>query len=381
MSNLKATQSNSDIHMLRKMKVCKVYNSAICYIRSFILVRFLLLFPFFLYGQEDIRQHSGTDPVEVSATLYINKIYNIDSVNETYQIDGYMYYSWIDERVVFSAEDSLVKTMIYENERAKELIKNDFWIPAFELINVQGSKQDPNIRIEIHRDHKIEYVERFFDTFSTNMDYQKFPFDSQTFKVEIEAFSYDQSQLIFTNSEIFPKLDNENLSGIISEDWKITNLKDAITTNSFEFSTNELETQKSYSRVIFRVEAERIYGYYLWQVLFPLMIIILSSFSIFWIKEFSAQVGVGFTLMLTVVAFNFYSASILPKLPYNTFIEYVIIVGYIFIFLGIIAVILHHRLTPSNKAKDKIKLLKHCRYGFPIAYALIMMILYIRKVL
>ena len=367
--------------MVRKIKVCKVYNSAINYIRLFVLVCVLLLAPSFLYGQQGIQQHSGADPVEVSATLYINKIYNIDSVNETYQIDGYMYYSWIDERVVFSAEDSLAESMIYENERAKELMKNDFWIPAFELINVQGSKEDPNIRIEIHRDHKIEYVERFFDTFSTDMDYQKFPFDSQTFKVEIEAFSYDQSQLIFTNSELFPKLDNENLSGIISEDWKITNLKDAITTNSFEFPNNESEAKKTYSRVIFMVEAERIYGYYLWQVLFPLMIIILSSFSIFWIKEFSAQIGVGFTLMLTVVAFNFYSASILPKLPYNTFIEYVIIVGYIFIFLGIIAVILHHRLNSTNEVKDKIKLLKHCRYGFPVTYTLIMMILFINKVL
>lgn len=367
--------------MVRKIKVCKFNTTMISHIRSFVLVCFFLLAPSLSYGQQDIQQHSGADPVEVSATLYINKIYNIDSVNETYQIDGYMYYSWIDERVVFNAEDSLVESMIYENERAKELMKSDFWIPAFELINVQGSKEDPNIRIEIHRDHKIEYVERFFDTFSTDMDYQKFPFDSQAFKVEIEAFSYDQSQLIFKNSEIYPKLDNENPSEIISEDWKITKLKDTITTNSFEFSNNDVGAQKTYSRVIFRVEAERIYGYYLWQVLFPLMIIILASFSIFWIKEFSAQIGVGFTLMLTVVAFNFYSASILPKLPYNTFIEYVIIVGYIFIFLGIIAVILNHRLNGNSDVDDKVKLLKHYQYGFPITYALIMIILYISKVM
>lgn len=366
--------------MLRKIKACKAHKTMISYIRPFVLVCFLLLAPSFSYGQQDTQQHSGAGPLEVSAALYINKIYNINSVNETYDIDGYIYYSWVDERALFRPKDSLAESIIYENEQAKELMKSGLWVPAFELINVQSSKENPNIRIEIHRDHKIEYVERFFDTFSTEMDYQKFPFDSQKFKVEIEAFSYNQSKLIFTNSTIFPKLDDENLFKIISEDWKITSLKDTIITNSFEYY-DELGEEKSYSRVVFMVEADRVYGYYLWQVLFPLLIIILSSFSIFWIKEFSAQIGVGFTLMLTVVAFNFYSASILPKLPYNTFIEYVIIVGYIFIFLGIIAVILNHRLNGSSEEKEKISLLKHYRYGFPITYALIMVTLYVSKVM
>ena len=81
--------------------------------------------------------------------------------------------------------------------------------------------------------------------------------------------------------------------------------------------------------------------------------------------------------MLTVVAFNFYSASILPKLPYNTFIEYVFIVGYIFIFLGILAVIINHRINGIEEEENKIPLLKHFRYGFPLVYAIIMIVLYI----
>lgn len=40
-------------------------------------------------------------PVEVSVDLYINKIYNINTVDETYQIDGYLEYSWVDERLKF----------------------------------------------------------------------------------------------------------------------------------------------------------------------------------------------------------------------------------------------------------------------------------------
>jgi hypothetical protein len=151
-----------------------------------------------------------------------------------------------------------------------------------------------------------------------------------------------------------------------------------IITKAYKYMDDNVNSKKNlYSRVIFEVRAKRLPGYYEWQVLFPLLIIILASFSIFWIKEFGSQIGVGFTLMLTVVAFNFYSASILPKLPYNTFIEYVIIVGYIFIFLGILAVIINHRINGEENKEHKIPLLKHFRYAFPLAYAIIMIVLYL----
>lgn len=125
----------------------------------------------------------------------------------------------------------------------------------------------------------------------------------------------------------------------------------------------------------FQIDANRKSSYYLWQVLFPVIIIILAFFSIFWIKDFGTQIGVGFTLMLTVVAFNFYSSSILPILLCSTFIEYVILIGYIFVFLCIIAVIINHRINDADEKKDKIPLLKYFRSLFLLLYVLIIAIL------
>lgn len=132
------------------------------------------------------------------------------------------------------------------------------------------------------------------------------------------------------------------------------------------------ENSRTWSRVEFEVKATRLSGYFVWQILFPLIIIIMASFVMFWIRDFGTQIGVGFSLMLTVVAFNFYSASILPKLPYNTFIEYIILVGYIFIFLGIIAIIINYRLNGDSREENKYPLLKWFRYLFPLIYLLVM---------
>ncbi|MDN3663808.1 hypothetical protein ACFFU1_17745 [Algibacter miyuki] len=322
----------------------------------------------FLYAQQNLKPQTNGAPIEVSVSLRVNKIYNINSVDETYQIDGYMLYSWVDERLKFTPNDSIPNIQIYENDSAKALINTSLWVPVFEFINVQGSKDTPNLSIEIHADGTIDLEERFFDTFSSNMNYKKFPFDQQEYCIEIETFSYDSKKLIFKNPKLFFEGEKKDYLG---EDWEFISSKAEVLSNNYEYSHNEKNT---YSRVHFGLLAKRLSGYYLWQVLFPLLIIILASFSIFWIEDFSTQIGIGFTLMLTVVAFNFYSASILPKLSYNTFIEYVIIVGYLFILFGIIAVIINHRLNDINK--QNIPLIKYFRYTFPIAYFIIMAILY-----
>ncbi|QHI37364.1 Cys-loop ligand-gated ion channel [Kordia antarctica] len=338
----------------------------------------LCIFILFVSVQLFARQHhtisTEKEPLEVSVNLRINKIYNINSVQETYQIDGYFMYTWKNEEAISYLKDSTANSIVFENDKARELINSDLWIPAFELINVQGSREVPNIRIEIYSDGIIEYEERFFATCSTNMDFKKFPFDSQVYQVAIEAFSYGSKKIVFTNPKLFLEKDHEDYLG---EDWEFVNSDAHVVTKTYKYMDDSINSEKnSYSRVIFEIKAQRLSGYYEWQVLFPLLIIILASFSIFWIKEFGSQIGVGFTLMLTVVAFNFYSASILPKLPYNTFIEYVIIVGYIFIFLGIVAVIINHRINGEEDKGDKIPLLKYFRYLFPIVYALIMIVLY-----
>lgn len=342
-----------------------------------ILYIFTLLLSVHLFASQEQNLDTSTkkEPLEVSVNLRINKIYNINSVNETYQIDGYFMSSWKNEDAISFLKDTTANSIIFENDKARELINSELWVPAFELVNVQGSRERPNIRIEIYSDGTIEFEERFFATCSSDMNFKKFPFDSQTYKVMIEPFSYESSKIVFKNPKLFLERDHKDYLG---EDWKFVHSDARIVTKKYKYMDDNVNSKKNlYSRVIFEVKAKRLSGYYEWQVLFPLLIIILASFSIFWIKEFGSQIGVGFTLMLTVVAFNFYSASILPKLPYNTFIEYVIIVGYIFIFLGILAVILNHRINGEENQEHKIPLLKHFRYAFPLAYTIIMIVLYV----
>ncbi len=77
--------------------------------------------------------------------------------------------------------DTFNNIQVYENDWAKKLLDTKLWIPALEVINIQGSKQTPNFVIEISRNGKIVYEERFFGIFSSYTNYRNFPFDSQSY--------------------------------------------------------------------------------------------------------------------------------------------------------------------------------------------------------
>ena len=117
------------------------------------------------------------------------------------------------------------------------------------------------------------------------------------------------------------------------------------------------------------IRATRRPGYFLWQFFLPLGLIVAASWLVFWIHDFSDQLATTFTLMLTVVAFNFYTATLLPRLPYNTFIETVIISGYVCIFLTIVAILLAHVIGLKWSDTAAKRVLASCRTLFPLGYA------------
>ncbi len=362
---------NNENHNLTKKKIL-YFNSfpktQIVNVAS--LIVFMLFFSFSAFSEnKNLIFPPENLPVEISVDLYINKIYNINTVDETYQIDGYLEYSWVDERLKQSGTDSISGPRLYENDRAREFINTKIWFPTIEIMNVQGEIEKPGISIEIHPDGTIIYDERFFGTFSTYMNFRNFPFDTQNFKVRVEAFSYDNNYLVFTNPTLF----FETESNSFVEKWNITGKTAEISAHPYPENYPE---NPHYSRAEFEIKAKRLTGYYLWQVLFPLFIIIMASFVIFWIRDFGTQIGIGFTLMLTVVAFNFYSASILPELPYQTFIETIIIIGYVFIFLGILAVIINYRLYSDKGNETNNMLMRILRYLFPLTFFIAWFVLF-----
>lgn len=305
-------------------------------------------------------------PVEVALTIVITKIYGIDTIDETYKIDGYLMANWLDPRLVFDSQEGQSRQLLYENDIASEELGTGIWWPTLEFINIIGEPTLPNKRVIIDENGTVSYNERFVGTFTSDMDFRKFPFDTQYFRIQIESFSYDINEVFFVKPRVF----TGDIDESILIEWVIRDqAQPSISSHTYPHHG------KTYSRFNLAVKASRKPGYFLWQFFLPLFLIIVTSWVVFWISDFSNQLSTAFTLMLTVVAFNFFTSTLLPRLPYNTFIEIVIISGYVNLFLTIISVLMGHILAVRGKESAGQRLAVNCRWLFPLGYVVSMFLL------
>jgi hypothetical protein len=307
-------------------------------------------------------------PVAVAITLHINKLYNVDTVTETYLLDGYLAAKWLDPRLA-TQHDGQNGREVYENEAASEKIASGIWWPTIELLNSIRGREVANKRIVIDERGRVMYNERFHATLMSNMDFRKYPFDTQTFTLQIESFSYDAQEMVFVRPQAFPNA----LSEMPLEEWTILEKRTFVSQSQYEHLEDDAPVH--FSRYNLEVRAKRKPGYFLSQFFLPLMLIIASSWVVFWISDFNQQLSISFTLMLTVVAFNFFTSTLLPRLPYNTFIETVITSGYVAIALSIVAVMILQMAIQRNHSVLARKLTALYRWGFPGGYLIFFMLL------
>jgi hypothetical protein len=86
-------------------------------------------------------------------------------------------------------------------------------------------------------------------------------------------------------------------------------------------------------------------------VIAPLVLIVLVSWSVFWMDlKLHERLGVAITALLTVVAFDFLTSDSLPKLSFTTRLDAFYNVSYIFVALTILISVIATR--PSRQRRD-----------------------------
>ena len=332
------------------------------------MVLLFVCFPVTLAAKDkkDIEEMDGVESIPVTVIININKIYNVNAPNETYSIDGYMVMRWNDKRAyeLFSKNNGHKKVIGITGAQIESYVEEGFWFPDIEFINVIGMRTIPKSRVTIKSNGDVMYNERFDATFTSNMNFRRFPFDNQKFLIEIESFSMDTELMVFVE-RAKDELDkeNENISYFNSE-WNPKVKEERVSTITYPHLGGS-----KFSRYTIEIVTHRVPNYYIWQFILPLFLIILSSWSVFWIEDFSSQLGTSFTLMLTVVAFNFYTSNILPRLPYTSFLDALVILGYLSIFVGVLFVVGKHLWVDNSTEPGWVK--KACyRFSIPLLVTL-----------
>jgi len=304
----------------------------------------LLLLPIYSYAQLP-PPPNGNEPVQVSIKFLVNEILDISTVEETFDIDGYLTLAWTDSSLLHKFPKSQHESLLlYHQGVIDSVLGGVIWHPNVEIMNAVGPREVTKRRIEI-RGTELVYVERFQSKLQSDMDFRSFPFDEQTCTVVLESFGFNSDQFIFVPIES----SDSQIESITNDAWEFSAMISDTTSFSYQSSIADVSNNSAvFSRFQFSILAERKAGYFIWQFFLPLLILIVATWFIPVLFKYGIAQELIFTMLLTVVMFSFYSSEFLPQLSYNTFLEMTVIVSN-----GIMLVTLLQVLTRKKDSEPR----------------------------
>lgn len=300
-------------------------------------------------------------PIKVSIGLYLSNLAQIDQTSETFDAAGYLMYSWRDDRLAYKPK---------QNETSRGSSLDKIWHPAIEMVNFKSSTNS-DTSVDILPDGTVLAQERFAKTLSSGLALQKFPFDRQLLQVVLESLKYDTRTVELIADD--PKISIGTDSFVSLSEWQIGTIAG---TNSKSFFAPE---NRYYSRVNVQIQITRNYGFYVLKVMMPLLLITIASWSVFWIdpREFSTQIGIAFTNLLTVVALLLVINDTLPRVSYLTMIDGFTMTCFLTILIAILVLIIAHRSTTKDNYIRAYKVQKLARSIVPIGFVLSNLLIFV----
>jgi len=194
-----------------------------------------------------------------------------------------------------------------------------------------------------------------------------FPFDRQKLQIIVHPFA-DQQQLIDFVPSSLPVWTAAEFSTYSSlESWQFRSLTNELTRASSQYG------QQAVAEAKFEITVDRRYGFYLWKVFLPLLLMVVVSWSVFWFDppEVSSQVTIAVTTILTIIAFALAISLTLPRVPYLTFADAFFLTCYIFAFVAMLELTAVHIAYRNDRRPAAAAIRYTARWLVPAAFVVI----------
>jgi hypothetical protein len=263
---------------------------------------------------------------------------------------------YADPKLAFDPVECGCRTKILHADEVIDLAKESgtLW-PEIYLFNRQDRVFYDAQLAEIEPDGQVRYFERFSATFQApDFDFRQYPFDKQMFFVRIVSF-FPEDHYVLTELDEWSGLGDQ----LGEEEWILSDFKSEVTT-----------ADEAYSMISFSFEGERHVTYYLLRIFLPIVIIIMVSWFIFFLGDYSKRIDIATTNLLLFIAFNFVISGDLPRLGYLTFLDEVLASTFVVTGLIVMANVFLRRLEMSGRTALAGTIDRYVLWCYPIIYVL-----------
>lgn len=300
-------------------------------------------------------------PLVVRADLRLHDINGIDDGAETFEFSGVLTLRWSDPRQAFDpAVEGVDEKILTGNYQFDEISPG--WYPQLVLVNEAGLYQSDGVVLRVRPDGSSTLIQTLNAAAKVEFSMRRFPFDEQRLEAVFAVLGFNRDEVV---------LEPEPTMGSIAEgvripQWSVT----GSSSSSRDLPPAYAGSTGSASALVACVEVTRRSFYMLRLVVLPLIVIVVLSFSVFWMDRSSLgdRISVSFIGILTGVAYQMMISGAMPHIAYMTLMH-----GFLFFsFLTMCATVVINLVVGAldmRGARERGDLLdRRCRWIFPLAY-------------
>lgn len=301
-------------------------------------------------------------PVVVSARFELRDINEINDEAETFEFTSVLTLSWQDSRQAFNPANEGVTEKIYTGAYQFNEIAPG-WYPQVVLVNEAGALEKNGVVLRVQPDGTSILIETMNAVAEAEFNMTRYPFDQQRLEAIFEVLG-------FKEHDVQLKIESDSVSttygAVKIPQWHVidaaASVRETIDPNGDNGMTK--------STLVVSIDLQRKPFFILRLVVLPLTVIVLLSFSVFWMERSSLgdRIGVSFIGILTAVSYQIVMGDSMPRIAYFTLIHSFMY----FSFLTMCATVVINLVVGSLDKKKQFLfgdlIDRRCRWIFPLAY-------------
>jgi hypothetical protein len=298
------------------------------------------------------------EPITVKIGLKMQQITDVNQKEENFGVVGQLWMEWRQPALAFRADTLQRYYKVFTGDSFRKYMseKGLLW-PDFTIFNQQGKRWTQNIIVVVQADGSVLFFERFSATLQApNFDFRRLPFDTQEFFIKVDSI-YPERLFSFELKKDFSEVGKK----LGEEEWVVTKFGTRVG------STRELYG-RSTSKFLFHFWARRHLNYYIFRIFLPLLIIIIVSWVIFFLRDYAKRVDAAAGNLLLFIAFNFVISQDLPRLGYLTFLDLILISTFLVTAIVLILAVALKRMVTDGKEALVLRIDKYAIIFYPLAY-------------
>lgn len=311
------------------------------------------------FCQTDVgRPNADAGATKVQVAMYLADLSAVSGANQTFLADLIITAEWMDPRLAGR----------WAGRHKAEI--RDVWTPNLLIVNQRDVAGSLPGHVEVDPSGLVRWRQRFTGHFSVRMDLRDFPFDRQRFGVQMVSLGYDRDEV-----DLVANPEQSDRSKVLSiTDWDIGPVQ--IQTADFEPAPGA----KVQAGVQLSWDGRRYIGYYVVQIILPLVLIVLMGGATLWVDPaiVPARVSMAMTTMLTLIAYRFALGNSVPNLTYLTRFDYFMLASTILVFLTLLLVVAGAHLVGKQRLSLVQRMDTWAHAAFPLVFAIVLVAAWLR---